>query len=476
VDRQVVQQLSTQGSTGFWILLRAQADLTPAQAIRNWTARGAFVVSELQSVAESSQTGLSAYLDAHHVPYRPFWIVNGIRVDAASSSVVAAVATRPEVRRIVPTWQVPLERGSAFADPRVRVQAAEWGIKNIGANKVWKQFGDRGEGVVVANVDTGVQYDHPALARQYRGNRGNRGFDHDYNWWDPAHVCPGAGTVPCDNVGHGTHTMGTMVGKDGVNKIGVAPRARWIAAKGCEATSCSDTALLSSGQFILAPTRLDGSDPRPGTRPDVVNNSWAADGSNIFYRDTVNAWVAAGIFPQFSGGSSGPSCGTVAAPGSYVNTYAAGAYNEGGAIASFSSRGPSPFADETKPNISAPGVNIRSSLPMDTYGVYSGTSMASPHVAGAVALIISRNPELRGDVGAVRSILDDTAVNVNDVTCGGTADDNNVFGEGRLNAFAAVRAAKTARKTWRPPPSLPGTKRASPGRTGGGSLLRPSFR
>jgi subtilisin family serine protease len=312
---------------------------------------------------------------------------------------------------------------------------------------VWKHFGDRGQGTVVASIDTGVQYTHPALVKQYRGNLGGGSFDHNYNWWDPSHVCPPAGTVPCDNVGHGTHTMGTMVGRDGINKIGVAPKATWIAAKGCENTGCTDSALLSSGQFILAPTRLDGSHPKPGMRPDVVNNSWAGDGANTFYRDTVNAWVASGIFPQFSAGSSGPTCGTVGAPGSYENAYATGAYDINNNIASFSSRGPSALGGGIKPNIAAPGVGIRSSVPTDAYAVFSGTSTASPHVAGTVALLISENRALRGDISGLRTILDTTATDKSDLSCGGTAGNNNVYGQGLLNAFAAVGAAKAARKS-----------------------------
>jgi subtilisin family serine protease len=445
VDARVLYQLNTQGSASFWILLRQKADLSAAPSIRNWGARGAFVLHQLKSVANSSQRSLRAYLSAQHVSYQSFWIVNGIRVVGSEAPVLSSVAARPEVQRIVPTWQVPLDGGIPSAAPNAAA-AVEWGIKNIGANKVWKQFGDRGEGVVVASVDTGVQYNHPALVNQYRGNLGGGSFNHNYNWFDPSHVCSGTGATPCDNVGHGTHTMGTMVGLDGANKIGVAPKATWIAAKGCESTSCSDAGLLSAGQFILAPTKTDGTAPKPKKRPDVVNNSWGGSPSDTFYQATVNAWVASGIFPQFSNGNSGPACGTASAPGDFVNTYSAGAYDINNTIASFSSRGPSVFSSEIKPNIAAPGVNVRSSEPGSTYGNLSGTSMASPHVAGTVALLISANPALRGDINGIRSILDDSATNTSVLTCGGTADDNNGFGEGRLNAFAAVGTAKAARR------------------------------
>jgi subtilisin family serine protease len=268
-------------------------------------------------------------------------------------------------------------------------------------------------------------------------------FDHDYDWWDPAHVCPGG--VPCDNVAHGTHVMGTMVGRAPQNAIGVAPKAKWIAAKGCEGMSCSDANLVSSGQFMLAPTNRKGRRPRPGLRPDVVSNSWSVAGDNGFYQGVVDAWVASGIVPVFSGGGSGPSCGTIEAPASYLNSYGVGAFDASHAIAAFSSRGPSPFGGEIKPNIAAPGVNIRSSVPGDAYEIYSGTSTASPHVAGTVALMLGANPSLRGDVDALRTILDHSSVDSPDPRCGGTDEDNDVFGEGRLDALAAVRSAIATR-------------------------------
>jgi subtilisin family serine protease len=446
VDAKVVSQMRAQGSASFWVLLRQKADLSAAPSIKKWGARGEFVVRQLKSVANSSQRSLRAYLDARHVSYQSFWIINGIRVVGATAPVLSSVVARTDVKRIVATWSVPVERGIPSAAPEATA-AVEWGLKNIGAPKVWKQFLNRGQGTVVANIDTGVQFTHPALVKQYRGNNGGGSFTHNYNWWDPAHICSGTGATPCDNNSHGTHTMGTMVGRDGVNKIGVAPKAKWIAAKGCESSSCSDASLLSSGQFILAPTRTDGTMPDASKRPDVVNNSWGTPlGSDTFYQATVNAWVASGIFPQFSNGNSGPSCGTVGAPGSYINSYGAGAYDINNNIASFSSRGPSPFSAEIKPNIAAPGVAVRSSVPTNSYAVFNGTSMASPHVAGTVALLISENSALRGNINGLRSILDNTATDTSVLTCGGTADDNNVFGEGRLNAFAAVGAAKTARE------------------------------
>src|SRR5690606_18118605 len=160
--------------------------------------------------------------------------------------------------------------------------ALEWGLSNIRAPEAWEAFGAQGEGIVVANIDTGVQFDHPALVNQYRGNLGGS-FDHNYNWFDPAGVCGSPESGPCDNADHGTHTMGTIVGDDlAGNQIGVAPRARWIAAKGCEDLNCSNEALLSSGQWLLAPTDLNGENPRPDLRPNIINNSWSGFAGDPF--------------------------------------------------------------------------------------------------------------------------------------------------------------------------------------------------
>ncbi len=439
VDARVAQQIKAHGSADFWILFKQKANLSKAYRIRNWTDRGWYVVNNLKATANSSQRSVRSLLAARGASFQSFWIQNGIKVTGGAASLVNAVASRPEVSRIAPDWSAKVVAFKGTAIP-TGLDGVEWGIKNIKAKKVWKKFKDRGEGTVVASIDTGVQYNHPALVNAYRGNLGGS-FNHNYNWFDPTNLCPSSGDVPCDNNGHGTHTMGTMVGLAGGNKIGVAPNAKWIAAKGCETSSCSSNALLSAGQWILAPTDVNGNNPDASKRPDVVNNSWGGGRGDTWYQATVTAWVASGIFPQFANGNAGPACSTAGDPGEYVNAYAAGAYDINNNIASFSSRGPSFFSSEIKPNISAPGVNVRSSWNNGGYMVESGTSMASPHVAGTVALIISKNSALRGNISAIRTILDNSGIDVNSLGCGGSLDDNNNFGEGRLNALSAVQAA-----------------------------------
>lgn len=438
IDPAVSAQLAAQKESTVWVILRAKANLAPAYTMKSWEARGRFVVAQLQATANRSQAGLRALLKSRGKSHKAFWIVNAIRV-TADAATVNEVAGRPEVEQIVADggFSIPDPRPAA---PQARVNGVEWGIDRINAPQVWSQFDARGQGIVVANIDTGVQFDHSALVRQYRGNLGDGSFDHNYNWFDPSKICGDPSTQPCDTEGHGTHTMGTMVGDDGgENQIGVAPAARWIAAKGCESNWCSDFALLSSGEWILAPTDLSGQNPRADLRPHIVNNSWGGGGGNTWYEAIVQAWEAAGIFPQFSIGNAGPSCGSAGSPGDYAMSYAAGAFNIDNVIADFSSRGPSAFG-ETKPNIAAPGEGVRSSVPWG-YDWFSGTSMASPHVAGAVTLVWSAKPDLIGNIAATRDILDETAIDMDDQSCGGFPDNNSTWGEGRLDAYAAVQQA-----------------------------------
>jgi len=434
------KQLTTSKTADFWVRLADRADLSRASAITDWAKRGQAVNDTLRKHADASQAGVVAQLEAAKADFTPYWITNAVLVRGGNLSLATALAAKPEVAQIVETTILELikpvdEKPDA---PGMAPDAVEWGIAAINADDVWGA-GVTGEGIVVASIDGGVDVNHPALRSKYRGLLPDGTLDNNYNFFDVARNCNAAGD-PCDSDGHGTHTMGTMVGTDGANQIGVAPGARWIEANGCH--TCADADLIASGQWMLAPTRVDGTAPDASKRPHIINNSWGSRNPSTapFMEDIQNAWAASGIWGQWSNGNSGPACQTSGSPGSRIINYSAGAYDSSGAIASFSARGPGQDG-EIKPNIAAPGVAVRSSLPGGGYGSYSGTSMASPHVAGAVALAWSAAPTLERDINATRALLDETAVDTSDLTCGGTADDNNVWGEGKLDAFALYQAS-----------------------------------
>ncbi|BCJ50524.1 hypothetical protein Asp14428_19990 [Actinoplanes sp. NBRC 14428] len=315
-----------------------------------------------------------------------------------------------------------------------------WGLEAIHAPQAWA-MGATGAGITVSNIDSGVQADHPALVRQYRGTKPDGTVDHNYNWMATRGPCAGA---PCDDDGHGTHTMGTMVGDDGTNHIGVAPQARWIATDGC----CQSTgveSLLSSGWWLLAPTDVQGNNPDPSKRPHVINNSWGQTVEHDFddfFQAIEEAWSAAGIFSVWSSGNSSPyaDCDTVSTPGAAGSAYSVGALSPDGTLASFSRKGEGE-GGRIKPDISAPGEGVRSSYPNGSYAEMSGTSMAAPHVAGAVAALWSYDPTLIGRVEETRRLLGQSAVDVDDTECGGTAELNNMYGEGRLDLVRLLQLA-----------------------------------
>ena len=443
VESAVTKDLADGGSSTFWVYLRDEADLKGAAKIKDRARQGREVQSRLRETARTSQSALIGVLRDAGASYTPFWIANTVEVKG-DAKLLKRITALPEVERVTGdrTYALP-ELNETQDEPAV--DDVEWGVDRIGAPQVWKDYKATGEGIVVGSIDSGVQYDHPALVKQYRGNDGDGTFTHDYNWYDPTVSCGIVVSTPCDNVGHGTHTVGTMVGDGGAgNHVGVAPGAKWIAAKGCAGSTCAQSALLAAGQFMLAPTDARGRNPRPDLRPHVVNNSWgsAAAGADPWFEQTVQAWVAAGIFPVFSNGNEGPDCGTDGNPGNLKESYGVGAFDADGNVASFSSRGPSEFGDDLiKPNVSAPGVAIRSAYPGGKYAVGSGTSMAAPHVAGSIALLWSAAPAVARNIDATRRLLDETAVDVPDVSCGGTAGNNNVYGQGRLDIHAAVEKA-----------------------------------
>jgi uncharacterized repeat protein (TIGR01451 family) len=349
---------------------------------------------------------------------------------------VAHVNANPHVK-----LDAPVRATASTSAP----QGIEWNIIKVKAVDVWA-MGFNGQGVVIGGQDTGYQWDHPALINQYRGWNG-LSVDHNYNWIDAtAQHSP----LPIDPYGHGTHTMGTMVGDDGdSNQIGMAPGARWIGCRNMDAGGVGSPETYSACyQWFVAPTRLDGSQPRPDLAPDVIDNSWSCPPSegcsdpNVLLTVVQNL-VAAGIVTAHSSSNSGSSCGSISDPAAiYDESFTVGATDSTDTIASFSSRGPITIdgSNRPKPDISAPGVDIRSSIPGGGYATFSGTSMAAPHVAGMVALLISAHPATRGHVDQIESVIEQSAIHISWTGCSSSGVPNNAYGWGRINALAAVES------------------------------------
>jgi serine protease AprX len=475
----VLAETANGGNASVVILLADQADVSAAHQIKDPDARGWFVYNTLTQHAARTQTALRADLEGRGVSYESFWAANMI-VATADSALIQTLAARADVAQIDSnrpvSWIEPPEVANLTVGPSGpnAPQTTEWGVQDVNAPAVWA-MGYTGTGIVIGEQDTGVRWTHAALKPKYRGWNGSTA-DHNFNWHDAIHSGGGAcgpnTQAPCDDSGHGTHTAGTTVGDDGSgNQVGVAPGARWIGCRNMDQGNGTPARYTECFQFMMAPTDLSGNNANPALRAHVINNSWACPPSEgcttrAELETIVNNAEASGIFVVVSAGNSGPNCGTVSdAPSIYNASFSVGAYDITGTLAGFSSRGPSTFYTPNilKPNISAPGVSVRSSyVTADSdYASISGTSMASPHVAGVVALLWSARPQLVRDIAATKSLLQNKANPSIAVTpaqvCGGTLSTqipNNSFGYGRVDALAAVNGA--------PPPSPTPTATPNP--------------
>ena len=448
----------------FLVLLNDRANLSTADSLPTKEAKGRFVFNALRAKAESSQTSLLQWLAERKAVHQSFYIVNAVLVkgsqelalEIAARAEVASIVGNPEIQGVRPVEISEEEKTSSLASAP---EDAEPGVKNVRALEVWAT-GFTGQGVTIGGQDTGIDWNHPALKNRYRGWDGTNA-SHDFNWHDSIHEdnrnCKKDSAEPCDDDNHGTHTIGSALGTDGVlNQIGVAPGAKFVGCRNMNLGNGTPATYLECLEWMLAPYPI-GATPAQGDptkAPDITTNSWTCPPSEGCEPNTLKAAIeaqrAAGILTVAAAGNSGAAgCSSVKEPpGIYDAAYTVGAYSSvNGAIAGFSGRGPVTIdgSNRSKPDITAPGVLVRSAIRGGGYTFLSGTSMATPHVAGAAALLLSARPELRGKVDLIENILNESAVRVMTTDCGGTNTSipNAVYGYGRLDVKAAVDLAAT---------------------------------
>src|SRR5256714_9287646 len=440
----------------FFVVLADQADLGGAAVLPTKNEKGRYVYDALWNKSQATQGPILQWLRERRLEHQSFYIVNAILVKG-SLEIAEMLAARPDMARVEGNPHIQ----NSFPQPGAATEAPsqpgapatiEPGINYTHAPQVWA-LGFNGQNIVVASADTGQRWTHNALKPHYRGWNGVVA-NHDYNWHDSIHdsvgnPCGNDSPFPCDDFFHGTHTTGTAIGDDGMgNQIGMAPGAKWVGCRNMDVGNGTPARYIECMQFFLAPYPVGGGDPDPTKAPDITINSWGcppSEGCSVgTLQAAVEAQAAAGIMMVVAAGNSGSACSTVSDPPSfYAASYTAGALNTGtDTIALFSSRGPVTIdgSNRVKPDITAPGTNTRSASNSsdNAYVFASGTSMATPHIAGAMALLWSAIPSLQNQIDPSRAALNNAAVHINTTQCNSTGIPNNVFGWGRVDILAAV--------------------------------------
>lgn len=393
-------------------------------------------VEYLKDFCENSQRDLLNYLKTYHrdkiFDLQTYWIFNGFYIKA-TKEVIEYLGTRNDVEYLIDNQEVRLSRVTVTQSQEdiTENKGIEWNILRVKADSCWMEGYD-GTGVIVGHIDTGIDPSHPALQNKWL----------EPYWYDAI----GGRTSPYDDQGHGTHTMGTILGGDGfgpfTEDIGVAPGAKCVVVKAFNSWGSSNLNALHASFQKIAEWKGNG------VNIGLCSNSWGNSdaASTEFWQDVLN-WRNLNIIPVFAIGNSGPNPNTTSTPGNYPNVIAVGATDNNDNIASFSSRGPAPNQSPwnntqywprsdwnfIKPNISAPGSNIRSARNGGGYVSQQGTSMACPHVAGAVAILLQKNPNL-----TFEEVYDALLNSARQPSQGGPYPNNN-YGWGILDVYGALK-------------------------------------
>lgn len=453
---------SINGMYDYIVVLKNQADVSSARDIHGKENKASYVFQKLKDQSDKSQKNIVNYCKQNNLKYQSFYLINALQIYSPIEDVLY-LASLDEVRFIYNNSPMRMLDGEMDrSQPSVvsRDVIPEWGIRMIKADSVWR-LGYNGQGVVVGGQDTGYSWEVNPLKNKYRGWDGTV-VDHNYNWHDAIHEkhflnfdslnpCGYSIRVPCDDSNHGTHTMGTMVGEDEENKIGVAPGARWVGCRNMERGWGKPSTYIECFEWFVAPTDTLGLNPDPSKGPHVIANSWGCppeegcDTTNFsLMENAVINLKAAGTVVVVSAGNDGPRCESIENPASiFEASFTVGATRSNDTLWNGSSRGlvTVDHSNRMKPNVTAPGANVRSVVKDGSFSNYTGTSMAGPHVVGLVALMISANPKLAGEVDAIEDIIEASAVpKFHDTECSGISDviPNPVYGYGRVDALRAV--------------------------------------
>lgn len=402
---------------------RAERKVAAIEAIR--AAEAPFVEAITPQLDALQGAGL--VLSYEFVPHTGAVIIN--TDDSNAAAAWQALRGIGELGRIERNREVRLidDAPATASIPTPVTPRVEWGVTKVRAPELWDQELD-GDGIVVGVFDSGLAWEHEAIAPHYRGSDG----DHDYAFYDAVN----GRTEAYDDNSHGTHVAGTIAGGTDERTIGVAPGATLIAAKVLNDKGSGSTANMLKGMsWMLEPTDSSGRNRDASKAPDVINHSWqSSPGVKTAYLGAWRNFEGAGIIQVAAAGNKGPDPETVTSPGAYGYSLTSGSVDRGDRIARSSGRGPVAGRDGIdKPDVVAPGVSIASALPSGGYGTKSGTSMASPHLAGVVALLLQAHPSLTRD--ELHEALTSTAVDLGD------SGYDHDYGHGRIDAVAALDAA-----------------------------------
>jgi hypothetical protein len=437
------------GQPGFFgeslfIIMSEQANLSGAEMINDPIDKRNYVYQTSARFASESQTDITKFLDKYRIEYEQYFLVNAIEVNAGPFWKLI-IEQREDVDRVLENpflrplpEEIPITNGDLTT-----VDEDLWNLEMVGVYKVREQFNIYGNGIIIGQADSGVDGNHPALRDQFVGSKENI----DYSWYDPWFES----SYPTDISGHGTHTLGIILGKN----VGIAPDANWIGCVNLSRNLGNPGYYLACMQFLFAPFPQSGDpfqDGKTEIGAHILNNSWGCPDiegcDELVFEQAVSALRSAGIFVVSSAGNNGYyGCESITDPlAIYQNVLSVGATDQMGELAPFSSLGPVTVdgSGRIKPDLVAPGVDIFSTMPNASYSILSGTSMAGPHVAGTVALMWSANQALIGQIEITEEILKNTAIEYTGIypeCVGSTSNPNNAVGFGLLNTYNAVEEA-----------------------------------